>query len=394
ARLRTEEEARRRAEAEARLKEEEARRQTEKAARLAAEQEAVRLATEAQQLTEQARLRTEEEARLRAAAEARLKKEEARRQTEKAARLVAEQEAVRLAAEAEQLTEQARLRTEEEARLRAEAEARLKEEEARRQTEQSARLKAEEESRRLVKEARQLAQEPRMSTGKGASNSLDKDNRFEEKVIWSAKNEKRGQKSSPAVELESTADQLLSDLETKRCPKCNRVYQNPLLAYCSYDAVRLVRDGDPSFSAPIRSNPWAGPTYWTLIMITFLGSGILTYLGLNYSNTQPSAPTVETLQPPTVEQNRPIVGGTLNGKETIIPDPEYSASAKSKGVSGEVRVEVRVNKKGVVVAARALNGHPLLKTAAVQAARKARFSPEKLAGEHSSVSGTITYNFQ
>ncbi|HEX9424685.1 MAG TPA: energy transducer TonB, partial [Pyrinomonadaceae bacterium] len=59
-----------------------------------------------------------------------------------------------------------------------------------------------------------------------------------------------------------------------------------------------------------------------------------------------------------------------------------------------VTVAVLVNKQGLVISAWALNGHPLLKGAAVMAARKAKFSPEKLADHGSKVSGTITYTFK
>ncbi|MBA3356042.1 MAG: TonB family protein, partial [Pyrinomonadaceae bacterium] len=392
ARLRTQEEASRRAEAEARLKEEEALRLTEEAARLKAEEESLRFAAEAQQLAEQAHLRADEEAYRRAEAEARLKAEEARRLTEEAARLRAEEESLRLAAETQQLTAQARLRTQEEASRRAEAEARLKEEEARRLTEEAARLKAEEESLRFAAEAQQLTEQARLRTEEETRKQLAKDKRFNQ-VLRSSEDEERGQTISSAYPLESAPDQSLRDSETKRCPKCSRVYRSPLLAYCSYDAALLVTGGDPAFNEPIRPNALPRPTLWALVMITFLGSLILSYLGFSYIR-EPSAARVEIAQPAKVEQNQPVIGGTLNGKEATIPNPEYPASAKSKGASGEVKVEVRVNKKGIVVSARALNGHPLLKRVAEQAARKARFSPEKLADQRSIVSGTITYNFQ
>jgi len=40
-----------------------------------------------------------------------------------------------------------------------------------------------------------------------------------------------------------------------------------------------------------------------------------------------------------------------------------------------------------------VSGHPLLRAAAVAAARGARFSPTKLSGQPVKVSGVITYNF-
>ncbi|MFN2517281.1 MAG: TonB family protein, partial [Pyrinomonadaceae bacterium] len=53
-----------------------------------------------------------------------------------------------------------------------------------------------------------------------------------------------------------------------------------------------------------------------------------------------------------------------------------------------------VNKQGNVISARALKGDHLLRGAAVTAARKAKFSPEKLVGKQSKTSGTITFSFK
>jgi protein TonB len=54
---------------------------------------------------------------------------------------------------------------------------------------------------------------------------------------------------------------------------------------------------------------------------------------------------------------------------------------------------VLIDENGSVVSASAVSGHPLLRAAAVQAARGARFSPTKLSGQPVKVSGVITYNF-
>jgi len=46
-----------------------------------------------------------------------------------------------------------------------------------------------------------------------------------------------------------------------------------------------------------------------------------------------------------------------------------------------------------VISARAISGHPLLKDAAVNAARGWKFSPTMLTGVPVKVIGTITFNF-
>src|SRR5262249_8108010 len=51
-------------------------------------------------------------------------------------------------------------------------------------------------------------------------------------------------------------------------------------------------------------------------------------------------------------------------------DPVYPPLAKATGVQGVVRVDLTISEAGAVISAKAIEGHPLLKDAAVQAARK------------------------
>jgi TonB family protein len=88
-----------------------------------------------------------------------------------------------------------------------------------------------------------------------------------------------------------------------------------------------------------------------------------------------------------------ISGGVLNGKAISLPKPPYPPIAKQANASGTVVVQVLVDEEGNVVTARAVSGHPLLQTAAVTAARGAKFSPTKINGKPVKVSGVITYNF-
>jgi TonB family protein len=88
-----------------------------------------------------------------------------------------------------------------------------------------------------------------------------------------------------------------------------------------------------------------------------------------------------------------ISGGVLNGKATSLPKPVYSPVAKAAKASGTVVVQVELDENGNVVSAHAVSGHPLLQAAAVAAARGAKFSPTKLAGQPVKVNGVITYTF-
>ncbi len=56
-------------------------------------------------------------------------------------------------------------------------------------------------------------------------------------------------------------------------------------------------------------------------------------------------------------------------------EPAYPAAARQSGVEGDVAVEFTVNDQGEVTSARAIEGHPLLRAAAVEAMQQFRFSP-------------------
>ncbi|MEO8648994.1 MAG: energy transducer TonB [Acidobacteriota bacterium] len=88
-----------------------------------------------------------------------------------------------------------------------------------------------------------------------------------------------------------------------------------------------------------------------------------------------------------------ISGGVLNGKATSLPKPPYPPAARAVRASGPVSVQVLIDESGNVVSASAVSGHPLLRAAAVAAARGAKFSPTQLSGQPVKVSGVITYNF-
>jgi TonB family protein len=88
-----------------------------------------------------------------------------------------------------------------------------------------------------------------------------------------------------------------------------------------------------------------------------------------------------------------ISGGVLNGKAASLPQPEYPAAALAVKAEGAVSVQVLIDEEGNVISASAVSGHPLLRAAAVAAAKEAKFAPTRLSGEPVKVSGVLTYNF-
>lgn len=95
-------------------------------------------------------------------------------------------------------------------------------------------------------------------------------------------------------------------------------------------------------------------------------------------------------QPPKIVRKS---GGVFQGSATRRVEPAYPPLAKAARVRGSVVVEVTADEEGNVISVRAISGHPLLKDAAVAAARGWKFAPTMLSGVPVKVIGTITFNF-
>jgi protein TonB len=104
----------------------------------------------------------------------------------------------------------------------------------------------------------------------------------------------------------------------------------------------------------------------------------------------PTPAPAPTQKPPSVVRASSSV---ISGKVLSTPAPPYPAIAKAMHTSGTVNVEILIDEGGGVISARAINGPAVLRIAAVQAARQARFTPTILGGQPVKVSGVITYNF-
>ena len=89
----------------------------------------------------------------------------------------------------------------------------------------------------------------------------------------------------------------------------------------------------------------------------------------------------------------PVSGDGLEHKVLSKPASVYPPIAKAARAFGTVRVQVVVDEDGKVTSAKAISGHPLLQSAAVRAAYKARLAPAVLGGEAIKLSGTLSYNF-
>jgi protein TonB len=113
-------------------------------------------------------------------------------------------------------------------------------------------------------------------------------------------------------------------------------------------------------------------------------------------HVEPPQPEKKEPQPQT--QTQPVIqvvrsGGVIQGTATRRVNPVYPPLARAARVSGVVVVEVVVDRTGAVTSARALQGHPLLREAAVAAATQWKWNPTLLTGVPVQVVGTITFNF-
>lgn len=111
------------------------------------------------------------------------------------------------------------------------------------------------------------------------------------------------------------------------------------------------------------------------------------------NSTPPVSTEAEPVKPAPKPFSKPISGGVLNGAALSLPAPRYPDMARRARTAGLVTVEVVIDEEGNVIAAKALNGPSMLFAAAVEAAKRARFTPTKLSGLPVKVTGTINYNF-
>jgi hypothetical protein len=108
-------------------------------------------------------------------------------------------------------------------------------------------------------------------------------------------------------------------------------------------------------------------------------------------STVPSRPTV--MGDPNPPPKARVSAGVLNGRAVKLVKPSFPAEAHKAGASGQVTVQVVFDEQGKVIWARAISGHPLLRSASEDAAWQSTFPPLKLSGEMVKVSGVVIYNF-
>jgi TonB family protein len=97
--------------------------------------------------------------------------------------------------------------------------------------------------------------------------------------------------------------------------------------------------------------------------------------------------------PPVVGRQMKVSSSVLEGSATKKVAPAYPPIAKAARAQGAVQVNVTIDENGNVTAAYAVSGHPLLRDAAIEAAKQWQFKPTSLGGEAVKVQGLLTFNF-
>ncbi|HKX26500.1 MAG TPA: TonB family protein [Blastocatellia bacterium] len=97
--------------------------------------------------------------------------------------------------------------------------------------------------------------------------------------------------------------------------------------------------------------------------------------------TQEAASQPAPAPPPLRADSSPAAaGGVVQGSARTKAQPLYPANARRVSAEGLVEVRVVISDTGIVTEARAISGHPLLREAAMEAARKWIFNPTTFNG--------------
>lgn len=107
-----------------------------------------------------------------------------------------------------------------------------------------------------------------------------------------------------------------------------------------------------------------------------------------------TTPRREPPTPPDKPKEVKLPSSLISSKAISNPVPLYPEIGRRVGAQGTVAVQILIDEQGRVISAQATSGHPLLQKPAVDAARRARFSPTVLNGQPVRVSGVIYYNFK
>jgi TonB family protein len=185
----------------------------------------------------------------------------------------------------------------------------------------------------------------------------------------------------------------------KRCPKCNRVYDSELVAYCAYHMLPLIDLHEPTAPLSDVDEPLitAKPNnstalFWSLILMTLFGAtlvGLLLSTLLFERRPAPATHPTALVTTPPKRKGIPVPGRELVGKAIVLREAEAPSDAVKEPTL--VTVRVKIDKGGRVYSASSTDSETLLRESAMAAAKQSVFSAAKVGVR--GAEGTITYTF-
>jgi len=104
-------------------------------------------------------------------------------------------------------------------------------------------------------------------------------------------------------------------------------------------------------------------------------------------------PVVKPAATPAPDQVVRLTSMLTQGRALRKVHPPYPAIARQARVQGSVQIQIGISETGEVIEATLLSGHPLLRDAALHAAKQWLFRPTELNGRPVLAIGVITFNF-
>ncbi len=185
----------------------------------------------------------------------------------------------------------------------------------------------------------------------------------------------------------------------------------------THQLARALPQAAPSFRpAPpttVIPNPLTIPSLGPVTNVSVVNTGLPpgeyapgsgNFVSGSLGNAVPPPPPAPELKPkptpeptpelqPTPKVPHKVSEGVTQGLAIRRIAPAYPVIAKAAHASGPVQVQVLISEEGRVLVADVLKGHPLLRQAALEAARQWVFHPTLLSNVPVKVQGVLTFNF-
>jgi periplasmic protein TonB len=109
--------------------------------------------------------------------------------------------------------------------------------------------------------------------------------------------------------------------------------------------------------------------------------------------TPTPTPVVKTAEVPAPDAVVRLTSKLTQGRVLRRVQPPYPVIARQARIQGSVQVQIDISEDGAVTNVTLLSGHPLLREAALQAAKQWLFIPTELNGQRVRAVGLLTFNF-